>query len=647
MPLLYRLKNIDLGSTHANYGHAVHTRARYLPNLPGNGYDTPPIVYKENKQSQAILSRFEVAFGELARLFLASDLTPPQRLVKNIDNDVVGLACEHLSHTIARRECLPNEFYQLQHQAGALQISVQTIEEQQNIPYYFLSQFPQGFFNTLCDAAKQGKICLDMESLASVLTSSYSLEEDDLHKGNFGFYVVDKASKPQVVFFKIDHDLMLADSVMSHYQQRYFHWFLHGVDAYAITERDLIHFPHILDSHNYYWPTINRSTYGVMGNVYHSKADQTAFSDLAQSPEFCSFKWREFYKHVLIPPRLIEQSLNRHLDHADPTERAQLALITQSVVVRQATLRAVLFAIPEFRKFVSSIDEPARLAMLQSIVCNADQETATPLSEEITASMTFHNKLCQPEGGFVAGDTPLHTTIRLRDYRYLDTWQSFGKFAAQQNDQHVTPLDVVVDLLSKPHEASDDIRWDLLGTMKHLVHQGARASIPHPQKTSADSVTLNDYLFTSLYPTRASKTENVAQLKELLRELGEDYRYSLKMQKEIAVICVCRFINHHRNNPDLREMLSKLKADLNGARRVSPAPELQFIRQLRSQLWIVRIFRGLLGGTSTQVQLNNMIDHEIKRVTPATLICWSFFSKKPPQPEHEILELGTISPEKP
>ena len=227
MPSFYRQMDIYLGSLPQHFGHVVYPHAKYKQAC----CEAIPIIYKESKKANPELTRFEVAFGELARLFLAPNLTPPQVLVKNEKNEIIGLACEHISHTIARRHILPNVFYQLQQEHGRQRFSEVDSHDPSEIPYYFLSEFPKGFFNTLSSAAKGGRICLDMASLAHVLTTSYTLEEDDLHKGNFGFYVVQKQSKPHVVFFKIDHDMMLADSVMSHCHTRWINWF-HGAGAF-------------------------------------------------------------------------------------------------------------------------------------------------------------------------------------------------------------------------------------------------------------------------------------------------------------------------------------------------------------------------------------------------------------------------------
>ena len=94
----------------------------------------------------------------------------------------------------------------------------------EDIPYYFFDKLPQGFFGQLLKAEKNDVLVIDYASMASILASSYTLEEDDLHKGNFGFYLVQKDGKPQVVFFKIDHDLMFADSIMSFNSSRSAHW---------------------------------------------------------------------------------------------------------------------------------------------------------------------------------------------------------------------------------------------------------------------------------------------------------------------------------------------------------------------------------------------------------------------------------------
>ena len=418
---------------------------------------------------------------------------------------------------------------------------------------------------------------------------------------------------------------MLADSVMSHWHSRFLNW-LNGSEAFEISKRDLVNFPLLKDSHNYYWPTVCRPILGVGDKAYSSYEEVHAFESLKDDDEFNQFKWQSFYKHILIPPSLIEHALQKHLDKDSSEDRAQISLITQSVVARQAKLRAVLFSIPLFREYVSSIDSKAQQMMIETIVQDENAPDASTLSKEISDTMMYHQALCKPVGGFTEGDTPLHVAIRLQDYRYYDTWQAFGHLVNDENSMHQTPLDIAVEMAKQPVKKMDDVRADPLCTMKHLLREGAHKTDSYKQLTKESPIHLSDYLFHSGYPTKARTLANITQLKNFLRVIGEDHRYSLKMQKELAVICVRQFIKQHHNHPLLAQMMHQFHIELNGTPHKQPAPELQYIRQLRSQLWIIRIWRGLLGGTSTMVQLNDLVSKELKRLHVPEPCCWSFFS---------------------
>ncbi|WP_133127975.1 Dot/Icm T4SS effector AnkK/LegA5 [Legionella nagasakiensis] len=642
----YRYEQIVLGSRELRLGHMVYPDAIYVSRAHPTARR---VVYKENKHNNPDLSRFEVAFGTLARLFLDSDLAPKSRLVKNTADEVVGLACEHLSYDIARREDVNQTFYRFAAEGGRLTWTSSCPEFAEAIPFHFFSQFPPGYFNTLYQAHTRGEIELDMESLASVLATSYTLEEDDLHKGNFGFYVVQKNDKPRVVFFKIDHDLMLADSVMSHCQSRFLNWFL-GSDAFKITARDLINFPRLTDSQNYYWPTTSRWFHFNSEHAYTSEVEREAFAQLAQSAEFCAKKWQTFYKHILLPPALIRQQLANDFDMKNADERAKLSLITQSVVARQATLRAVLFTIPEFRQYVLNLNEEASRDLVQGIVGDAAADDVMPWSQEIATVIARHQELCLPEGGFVPGDTPLHAAIRLGDYRYHETWQSFSRYSVEVNAQGQTALDLALALSESREVSTDDLRTNLPATIGHLVHEGATTNA---MTLSVRQVSLQtDYLSSSPYLAQVQTVTDSAGLKCLLRAIGEEHRYSLKTQKELAVLCIRQFIDIHKHNPQLKKYLLDLKTDLNGTADKRPAPELQYIRQLRSQLWIIRIIRGLFGGTATKVMLNQLINHELQRLTKSSSCSSSFFAQKEPpsteknQPDDELgHQITPLAPE--
>ena len=622
MPFFYDRSNIKLGNSVSHSGHEVYTKASYKPAVG----DKLPIIYKKNKNSNPLLSIFEVAFGELAALFLERNLTPSQMLVKSSENKIEGLVIEHVSCTIARNEILPNVFYKFDESNN--RFTPVKAKDTHEIPYFFLNQFKHGFFKKLLAHAKSGDITINMESLVSVLATSYTLEEDDLHKANLGIYIVEKDNKPQIVFFKIDHDLMLVDSVMSRFQSRFYHWFFHGIDAFNITKRDLINFPFLRDSSNYYWPTVNRLISIEESKSYKLNEEREAFASLAGSEEFIKNKWKTFYKHILIPPEVVGEALSKHLDSNDPVERSHIALIMQAVAIRQSKLRAVLFSIPKFRDFVKSLSVDDSKMLGENIVNGIERSEALKIAEQVRTTIVHQQELCTPGGGFVAGDTPLHAAIRLQDYRYQDSLQSFGQYIEQKNESGQTPLDIAIQMTKAPRLNPDDLRADAFCTMKHLLREGSRKT-DFFKATFRDSIiNLNDHLLNSSYINRVNTINNAADFKRLLGEIGEDYRYCLKMQKDLSILAVIRFININKDNVNLRQELLTLKADLNGDHQGKKSPELQYIRQLRNQLWIFRFIRGFLGPTASQARINSLIDKELKRLEPSQPSCWSFFKSK-------------------
>lgn len=654
----YEFDRIDIGKDKRQHGHVVHTDAQYLQ----DDGTLKPIILKLNKNDDAELTRFEVAFGELARLFLLPNLTPKQQLVRDKNGNVVGLGCDHLFTAIndyedAHNPGRPKLFYKCDANGD-----FQPVVPGDKKNYFFLEEFPAGFFANLFHKEKLGKLSIDHESLAAVLAGSYTLEEDDLHKGNIGFYAVHKhdGKPPHLVFFKIDHDLMLAESVMSQFQSRFFNWFnIEG--SFDVTKRDLLNFPRLRDSKNYYWPTAGRFFVAWNKKAYGNDADIRAFSDLSKSPAFCERKWDMFYKHVLIPPELIKQLLKKHFDETKPEEQARITLVTQAMVARQAKLRAVLFTIPEFREHVhKKYGKPeAQEAMLETIFSTVQPEVDEAYKKEVVANMNFHQHLCDPSPdnkyGFHKDDTPLHAAIRLQDYRYQETWQSFGHYANQNyKEGHQSPLNLAVSLSKIPPlmpPANGDPRNDLKRTMKHMLRSGARITESFREINREGDLPTRpvDYLYSSDYLDKADKVETGKELKSLLRSLGEDYRYSLKMQKELAVICVRRFINNNikvedklaenpvglkKHKENIKHILKDLKV------QITDSHELQYIRQLRSHLWIVRKARGLLGGTATQLQLDNVLDKELKRLTPPRPSSCGLFSTKKRGPKDD----GGVAP---
>lgn len=639
MNFFYKSDDIILGEP-SRAGHTFFKDAQY-PDMDGN---LRKIVYKKNKKGNPQLTRFEVAFTALARRFLRPDLTPKQALVKNEEEEIVGLASEYFSYTAQRREGLDvfasiakdnrpkpakdSEGNNLKKPSKQYCITSSTVREAEQIPIVFLDQYEPGFFNVLWQLKCSKQIEFDMDSLASVLTASYTLEEDDLHKGNLGFYIVKKLIKDeekfQVVFFKIDNDLMLVDSVMSRCNPRVTSW-LHNEHAFEITMRDLIEFPNLSDSKNFYWPTYFRLLANPFGNKdYSDEDDALAFIELGKDPEFQRAKWREFYKHILIPQAIIEQDLEECFDKNDADDRAQIALITHAVLARQARLRAVLFAIPEFHDFLLNLNVEDSQAIQGEIVRDLDPSIQEHLRADIDENMKRYNSFCTSE--YVEGDTPLHLAIRLGDYRYQETWQSFSEFAEKENSRGEKPLDVAVAAIENSNSHSlNEVRNNPFLIIQTLLKEGVEKTASYKELSKELRKEIKNYSLNSIHRIQAREASSAEELLELMQDLGEDHNFSLKMKKELSVICMKEYMRAHKNDSNYEKTLLDMKEALNGYQN-SPAPQLQFIRQLRSRLWIIRKIRGLFGGTSTQSELNGLINQELTRLNPSCFFsCFSFF----------------------
>ena len=201
MPHSYALNNIQgitKKSGSKKTGHVVHSA--YYQTKAGTML---PIFYKENKHGKAQASLNEVAISELARLFMRPHSTPPYHLVTGDDGGITGVACHNICLSIAQRVDLKNTQFmtvKAKGKAYAYHQSTKVITDAEKIPYKFLNELPQGYFAHLMQDRKAGKLDIDMDSLANILVGKYTLEEDDLHKQNIGFYLTQKAGKPYVTF---------------------------------------------------------------------------------------------------------------------------------------------------------------------------------------------------------------------------------------------------------------------------------------------------------------------------------------------------------------------------------------------------------------------------------------------------------------
>lgn len=620
MAAFFHIKDITLGTASHASGHETYRSAVYTP---PNEIEPPyRIIYKKNKNGQPQFSRLEVLFSQLARLFLLSDLTSSNNLVVDDDKSVLGLAVQHLCYVIAKKDGLKHNFYTLNDPNSGCAVSPLRLEDPTKIPIYFMDKLPQGFYARLVEAEMDGHLSVDYESLASILATSYTLEEDDLHKGNYGFYLVERNGHPHVVFFKIDHDLMFVDSIMGFHTRRPFH-IMSGAHAFDITADDLKSLVCLTHSSNSYWPT----KFGYISNPfdnkeYHNYADINAFSLLTNNPRFIHAKWKSFYKHILIPNELIKQTLQECVDRTKAADRADVALMTQTTMARLARLRAVLFSIKEFRNYVCALEEEQTEALLKEII--PPDLVSEALIHQVKESFIQHQDLCKKADGFEKGDTPLHTAIKLGEYRYEETMDMFSQFINVRNKAGKTPLDIALERIHAGSLDENDVQKNGMLIIKHLIKNGA--GITEKYRKSGLIPTINSYVFKNPYLERIQPDMSYRSFKRILRDIGEDHRFCLKFQKKLAHECIKRFINVNEEHPDFERRLQRLRYDINGYSSEEESADVKYIRQLRSKLWIIRQLRGLYGWSSTQWEINTMINRALECNKAKEPSSFSFFS---------------------
>jgi hypothetical protein len=164
---------------------------------------------------------------------------------------------------------------------------------------------------------------------------------------------------------------------------------------------------------------------------------------------------------------------------------------------------------------------------------------------------------------------------------------------------------VALEKIARAPSHPSDIRQDLRCTMKYLLRYGAVQRDAF--KAFNQNERLEQYQFQTPYISRAQLASNYQEFKALLRDIGEDHRFGLKLKKKLAVDCVKQWIHHQANQEQFASSLQQLKKDM-----IAEVPELKFIRQLRSRLWIVRKIRGLYGWTTTQGELNSLVNRAVK-----------------------------------
>lgn len=570
-----------------------------------------PWITKYNKrvgQAGVEASLLEASFSELARLFIKPDCTPCVKVVLDEQEKVIGIASENINFYIrelihrgqlcykfdpnnwvydpilltnSSKESIKQEYLELQAKYPDENLSMLVVHERLQLKeaqqaVFFLDKMPQNFFATLMKKYREGEIEIDMDSLASILTASYVLEEDDLHKGNIGFYVTDgkDTGKKEFRFFKIDHDLMFNESIMSKRDMRLANLF-YNQDSFKFTVQDLEGFPDLQHSGNHYWPTKKRLL--VHGKkAYTYEAERKAFASLKDDQAFKDAKWKYFLKYSLMPTALIEQSLQVHLDLDDDLDK--LSMVRNAACSRIEQLKHILLTSSEFLAYVKS---------------RATSDVKKAIVQEISEYLKHFN---MPER---------------EQYRLLKqmevTFDIFVKYA--QSDKHSTlGKSILLDCyeFSPHHKPTDeDIsyakdKFRLYQINHDLINAFKYACIVSDLTKNSEDKDIEQFKENYLMANSITNLDDFNDVADKIRQSS----LPLKQQKN-ELLGVLKKANLSK------EALSQLKAELK--KKEPTAPSLKFIHQLRNDLWFIRKVFGTYGKTTTSRLMMSEIDRQLKQ----------------------------------
>ena len=333
-------------------------------------------------------------------------------------------------------------------------------------------------------------------------------------------------------------------------------------------------------------------------------------------------------------PTLIKQAVSEGFDENTSEGQAHIALVTNAAVARLARLRAVLFSLPEFRDFVATIESDTEETLIQEILQGSGAVRVINRAEceqNLRESLVDYNKIRQPDC-FVEGDTPYHAAIRLGNYRFDESWHDYSAFINSVNAKGQTPLDVAIEQFNELKKQEGGLNakgiQNPLFIIQDLIRRGARKTPAY--KASQDEFNRVTIHWGDNYLSKAREAHSNELVLKLFGELGEDCQLTLRMKKELSIRCLEEHIkaSEGRRVYGLEDRLKALKSALNGDARQKPDPAMQVIRQLRSRLWIVRQLRGLLGGSSTQVHLSQLLDKKLRQCFSASCRSGFFYREQ-------------------
>ncbi len=591
---------------------AIHDAREALEKF-GVGYFQRLQDYWQERHNVAVASvgpldeRVILACSDYVQSLLDEDIpldlnTVPSDIVSREQHEVLSMIYEWES---LKRKCDDQFLANVQQEFDIASLGV-------GKGFNFLDKLPQNFFAKLLAEKNKGNISIDMDSLADVFSTAYGLEEDDLHKGNIGYYVTLENNKPCFHFFKIDHDLMFSDKMMSTRNARLANLTYTG-NEFRINAADLKGFPDLQYSGNHYWPT--KKAYFVAGDkAYQSLEDRSAYQSLKNDPDFEVAKWQRFLKQAVIPIDLIGKGLKKTLDDAPNKAEANstLAMVKRATSSRFSELRVALIEVPEFRKFLLKnqleaehfiLNELQQYAM--SIGCTQDEIDA--YQEEVKESL----KAIVMASTVSTSQTALHSAVITQAYRCFETGKYFHSNLNNKDDQGLTALDWAItyyeiysDNVSTPKMITEE-QFEYNRRMRtyyaDVLCDLARHQAQYALKTPAEFAKLLAEAQQTCSPSLQPVVTSLDEFKKELEHIRSQPRSTLKLDK----VCALELLNRaHLSKEELLQLKEELKP-------TEPDGALKFIKELRCDIWIVKYIRGAYGTTTTSKEMLHCINSKI------------------------------------
>lgn len=483
--------------------------------------------------------------------------------------------------------------------------------------FNFLENLPRNFFANLLKAKNEGLVTIDMDSLADVFGVSYGIEEDDLHGGNIYVYVTLEEGKPRFHFGKIDNDLAYNDKLMASRGVRFAN-LGYKVHQFAVSKRDLHGFPDIQDSGNHYWPT-KKALLSRTKTGYHNESEREAYKSLKDDEDFKKAKWMRFLKQAVIPNDLIRATLRLTMAGVGSEDEQEniIATVQRAATARNCEMRAALLGLPAFREFIRKKDnfKDARDLILDELKQHAeslelDEKVILAYEREVEGLLNSIQKIAEEKS--IDEKNNLRIVILSGSYRCYETASYYKDLLDRVDADNKTALDEAIDCYEhyrqqKPSPEGLKMVVYYADVICDLMQHNAKSAIKEDWQLEQLQEQAEQDSFKAQIAGILDIKDTVITLDEFKEKLIELRKQPMHTLKEDKVYALALLDKVNLSYDDL----IKLKAAIEPT---EPEAPFTFIKELRSELWIVRKIRGAYGFTTTSSEMEDCINEKLYKL---------------------------------